>query len=377
MPENDGTLLSKNEDSSASVMLTLNGEMSRDSAAGLAKFVKTALGNATSESVFIIDSNGNVLFSGEDDNSLAGNARNQLEVKQQYENRVKQEVEQAVLGTSLFDSVKVIPNLELDFSETTRTNHRYSAQDGMEQGLYSHRETYSSESTGGMTAAPPGTDANDTTYVTEDGAGGSSTYAEERADYLPDESIENVNDPGGRIVYEQSTIAVVATKHVVQRQEDLESQGLLDGISFAQYQAENDDRVKQEVDAELITMVSRATGIPEANVSIIAYDVPFFVESEGGPISATDILQIVLIVLILALLGFVVFRSMRADKATEEPVEELSVEQLLATTQEQSEVPEFELDKKSEVAEMIERFVDENPEAVANLLRNWLTEDWG
>ena len=54
MPENDGTLLSKNEDSSASVMLTLNGEMSRDSAAGLAKFVKTALGNATSESVFII-----------------------------------------------------------------------------------------------------------------------------------------------------------------------------------------------------------------------------------------------------------------------------------------------------------------------------------
>ena len=228
-----------------------------------------------------------------------------------------------------------------------------------------------------MTAAPPGTDANDTTYVTEDGAGGSSTYAEERADYLPDESIENVNDPGGRIVYEQSTIAVVATKHVVQRQEDLESQGLLDGISFAQYQAENDDRVKQEVDAELITMVSRATGIPEANVSIIAYDVPFFVESEGGPISATDILQIVLIVLILALLGFVVFRSMRADKATEEPVEELSVEQLLATTQEQSEVPEFELDKKSEVAEMIERFVDENPEAVANLLRNWLTEDWG
>ena len=85
----------------------------------------------------------------------------------------------------------------------------------------------------------------------------------------------------------------------------------------------------------------------------------------------------VLIVLILALLGFVVFRSMRADKATEEPVEELSVEQLLATTQEQSEVPDFELDKKSEVAEMIEKFVDENPEAVANLLRNWLTEDWG
>jgi len=26
---------------------------------------------------------------------------------------------------------------------------------------------------------------------------------------------------------------------------------------------------------------------------------------------------------------------------------------------------------------MIEKFVDENPESAANLLRNWLNEDWG
>ncbi len=32
--------------------------------------------------------------------------------------------------------------------------------------------------------------------------------------------------------------------------------------------------------------------------------------------------------------------------------------------------------EKSETRVMIEKFVDENPEAVASLLRNWLNEEW-
>ena len=31
----------------------------------------------------------------------------------------------------------------------------------------------------------------------------------------------------------------------------------------------------------------------------------------------------------------------------------------------------------AETRRLIERFVDENPEAAASLLRNWLNEDWG
>ena len=36
-----------------------------------------------------------------------------------------------------------------------------------------------------------------------------------------------------------------------------------------------------------------------------------------------------------------------------------------------------EVNEKSELRILIEKFVDENPEAVALLLRNWLDEDWG
>ena len=56
--------------------------------------------------------------------------------------------------------------------------------------------------------------------------------------------------------------------------------------------------------------------------------------------------------------------------------EELSVENLLQSTPE-VEVEDIEVETKSETRKMIEKFVDDNPEAAANLLRNWLNEDWG
>ena len=77
--------------------------------------------------------------------------------------------------------------------------------------------------------------------------------------------------------------------------------------------------------------------------------------------------------LVVLLLGFVVFRSTRPAEVIEtEP--ELSVESLLQSTKD--ELEDIGVQQKSDTRLMIEKFVDENPEAVANLLRNWLTEDW-
>jgi flagellar M-ring protein FliF len=79
--------------------------------------------------------------------------------------------------------------------------------------------------------------------------------------------------------------------------------------------------------------------------------------------------------MIIGLLVFVVFRGMSPVQVTEiEP--ELSVEQLLATTKENQSLDDIEFSEKSETKRMIEKFVDENPEAVANLLRNWLQDEW-
>ena len=89
----------------------------------------------------------------------------------------------------------------------------------------------------------------------------------------------------------------------------------------------------------------------------------------------TDIIQIVLIIVILALLAFVVLRSMRGEKHAEEE-EEISVETLLQSTPEM-QLEDITVENESEERKLINKFVDENLEAAANLLRNWLNEDWG
>ena len=66
---------------------------------------------------------------------------------------------------------------------------------------------------------------------------------------------------------------------------------------------------------------------------------------------------------------------MKPDEVVEvEP--ELSVEALLATTKENQSLDDIEFSEKSAAKEQIDKFVDENPEAVAALLRNWLTDEW-
>ena len=84
---------------------------------------------------------------------------------------------------------------------------------------------------------------------------------------------------------------------------------------------------------------------------------------------------IVLIIVILALLAFVVLRSMRGEKHQEQE-EELSVETLLQSTPE-VQLEDISLENESEEKRLVSKFVEENPEAAANLLRNWLNEDWG
>ena len=89
-----------------------------------------------------------------------------------------------------------------------------------------------------------------------------------------------------------------------------------------------------------------------------------------------DYLPVIIAALIMLMLGFVVFRSTRKEKL-EEVEPELSVESLLSSTKEaQDTLEDIGFAEKSETRILIEKFVDENPEAAASLLRNWLNEEW-
>lgn len=378
IPEDDGTIISMGQDTYASVILNLSGEMDEEQAAGIAKYIATEVGNDTTDNVLILDADGNVLFSGGDTSTAIGSANSQLSVKNKAENMVKSEVKDVVLGTDLYDNVEVGLNLVMDFDTEEYTNHHYYVDEGQEQGYLDSKSTYESEATGGE-AGVPGTDSNDDTptYVLPDSEVTSSSVSEVKEDYLPSEEITRKNSDGGKVDLEKSSISVVATSYVVYDERALKADGTLNDITFDEFVAQNSDRVKTTVDDEFYDMVANATGISSENITIVAYDVPFFKYASASGRDIADYFQILLAVLIFALLGFVVFKSTRKQEEQEiEP--ELSIESLLETTKEaaQTELEDIGYSEKSETRILIERFVDENPEAAAALLRNWLNEEW-
>ena len=385
IPEDDGTLLADQQEASASILLKLKDpdNFTEDNASYIAKATAAAIGNKSTNNIVVLDTEGNMLFSGEDDSSATGTASTQLSLKDKAQKTIKGEVKKVLLGTDLYDNVEVASNLVMDFSNKEETTHDYTPVSGGTQGVLSHENTYSSTGTNG-TSGVPGTDSNNqTTYVTQDNQNSSSTVDEDSKDYLPNEKITTTTTPAGVIDYTNSSISVTAINYVVMNQGDYDS-AANGGSTWAQYKAANaspvdvTDTIDAATKQRLVDVVAHATGINSSNITLALYNENVYFDNTGANISLTDILQIVLIVVILGLLAFVILRSLRTEKEpeVEEQPEELSVEHLLESQPPEEALENIEVDEGSETKHLIEKFVDENPEAAANLLRNWLNEDY-
>ena len=377
LPDDDGTILSKDLEGYAAVVLTLAEPMDDDQAYGLAKFIATQLGNDTTDHITIMDSACNVLYSGSDSSTSIGAASTQLSYKQKQQKMIESGVKEALSKSKIFTDIAVETNLDINFKTTNEVTHEYWPQEGSDVGLIDTIDTYSSSSEGGY-AAVPGTDANDDTpsYMTADNDYTKSNIDEKSIKYDNNERVTTENDNGGSINYDNSSISIVTNRYVLYDEDALRENGELADMTFEQYKAAHSEPVLSDVDESWREVVANATGFSPDKISIVCYEVGMFQESESNGIGVQDILQIALAVLIFALLGFVVFKSTRKEPE-EEPEPELSVESLLESTGDLSEnLEDIDYNEKSETRLLIEKFVDENPDAVALLLRNWLNEEW-
>lgn len=382
IPTDDGTLIAREQEASAEVFLTLDGEMSDEQAQGLAKMVATGLGNKTTDNVSIMDSNMNLLYAGGLDgtDTASGMSYSQLSIQQKMASRVKSEVKKVLLGSGNYDSAEVGVNLAVNFGSEKTTSKEYSVPEGQTQGPYLRDSTYDEESNSGN-GGVPGTASNgeEGTYVINDGENSSRTVSDSSREYGVNEKITESTASSGDINYDTSSVGVTLKSYVKYDEDALKRSGALEDTTFDEYrdQIESQGIQQAQVGQEVIDLVARTTGIPAENIQINAYEEPVFIESAGSGRTIADYLEIGLAVLIFALLGFVVFMSTRKEKQAElEP--ELSVETLLQTTKENEEenLEDIGFKEKSEARVLIEKFVDEKPEAVASLLRNWLNEDW-
>ncbi len=375
IPEKDGTLIAQNKESYASVMLDLNDICTAEQAAALARFCATALGNDTTDRVTIIDTDGILLYSGTQDTTSTSQASSTQQLSETIAANMRSEVSRVLTATKQFSSIEVAANVVLDNATRETVTHTYSNEDVEGEGVLVSRDTYNSNTTGGVSGTP-GTDSNvETGYVLEDNEYSSAVVSEISEDFVPDEKVVSEQTNPGGIVYDQSSITVTAVTYDIIKEDDVRLRGELEGITWDLYKLNNDIRQRLETEPDLVQAVSTATGIPTSRITILHYKEPYFVDHEGLDLSLSDILQILLIVLIVGLLVFVIIRSMRQAKI-EEPEPEISIDDILSTPAASEELEGIGVEEKSEARKIVEKFVADNPVEAANLLRNWLNEDW-
>lgn len=380
IPDSTNSLLSENKEATASVLLITTSDFSAESVEGIANMVATSLGNKTTNSIRIIDQTGALLFGGDNDLSTAkGAAAQTMKITNEVTTNLEDRVRSLLVNSGVYNDAEVTANLDLTLDEEEIQDERHYTEDEEDDtGPKTSYYYYNAENTDG-TSGIPGTDSNDGTvndYEILNGSAGNSNANVIKEEYNDSVTITKTKKAVGRVNTDNSSIAVVLSRYVIYDEAKMKKAGQLRGTSFAAFQEENDERKAIEIDQELYTLIEKATGIAAEDIGIHAYEVPLFYPKETTAAEmAANYLQFILAILIVALLCFVVFKGMKPVEITElEP--ELSVEALLATTKENQSLEDIEFSDKSATRQQIERFVEENPEEVALLLRNWLNEEW-
>lgn len=374
MPATNYSVLDDQEETYVGVKLTLSKNMPEGAADNMARYIATAVGNKSTARVTIVDSNGNNLFSSSDiDGESTGtlSADKAEFIRNEFRNIVITNITKLFTATG-YTSVTVSPNLDVDFSVVNIVDTEYYNPNGLKKNDYIYEQEGSSGASG-----IPGTDSNDddTTYYIPTGDGTNTSVSIQKNEYENSNKITSTTTgQQGRVQYDTSSVAVVLNRYRVYDEETADTGDL----SWEEFKAANAETLPIEnLDTEqLIQAISKASGIPQENITVMAYTVPMFNDYVSETDFVKDILPIIIAVIILVLLAFIVWRSLRPVKVTEIETE-LSVDELLAATKEkQKSVEEIDMEDKSEVRKAIEKFVDENPEAVAILLRNWLSDEW-
>lgn len=375
IPDNSTSIYDKQTSTSVSIMLTTNNNFNRDSAANIAEYARTCVNDADTSDISIIDNQGNMLFSGKNTSSSSVNAT--LYVQQQVEEYYNSKIWNLMVNSGAYDEVTVSSKLTVNVNPQEIHDIMYYVPDGNATGPKNNYYYYAAENLDGS-GGVVGTDANGeeiTDYDMLDTANGQSTLNIIKEEYATSSTETTTVKSIGEVDMSSSSMALYLVKYQVYDEAEMEKQGLLDDMTFEEFKKDKQETITTANDDEIINMLSKATGIKASNIYVAERLVPLFYPAEEESVPVQSIISIILAVVIGALLLFVVFKSMKPEEVVEvEP--ELSVEALLATTKENQTLDDIEFSDKSSAKVQIEKFVDENPEAVASLLRNWLNNDW-
>ncbi|MDR1689573.1 MAG: hypothetical protein LBS21_13330 [Clostridiales bacterium] len=389
IPPDDRFFIREEQKATCGVILNTDKEISGTIGENMARFICKGIKGLNMEDVIITNQNGETIYSGASEAELGSPEQYELErlQKADIERQVRNQV------APMYDTSSILLKLDINNDRLQEEMLRYEDPNPTEgqQGFPTTESSMQSSVTGGSPQDAPGIDANDQvgpTYNIGEDAVASAKTKEEQVSYVYDEIRTSRNQALGVINYGNSALSIKLIQKQEYYEEDLpqyiQENGLPETTTWRQFQNGTQEFIQLENDANLEnirTNISVGTGIN--NVHLIAFRQSLFFDSPVPPVNYQNyiILAILALLILLLLYGFV--KKTQQDEVTEvEP--ELSVEDLLVSTQLEEEkeattaeqLAGIEFNQQSEALKQIENFINERPEAVAQLLRNWMNEEW-
>ena len=340
----------------------------------IGNFVAHSVQGLDFESVTITDSVGNSYTPGNTDTSTASASDLKMRLENQVNNRVRNEVLQALSPIYGADNVRVSVTSTVDVSHRVQETTEYTTPEGAPdgEGIIGHRE-YDQELARGEDAANGGTV-------------GTTTNADIPT-YMESQNVVNGNE---QYLKNSGTEDMNVNTSTEQSEQNF---GVVTDVMIAV--TINQDTAGNVGTAQLISHIARAAGIPtdqqadKINVLVAPFYNPDADTTTTTPIlSGLQIPKLALYVgagvfgLLLLLIVLLVIRAKRRKKAEAlllaQQAEELAAQEAAAAaaaeqTEEQIDnVLEIKNEKSMELKQEIRKFTEENPEIAAQMIRTWL-----
>jgi flagellar M-ring protein FliF len=373
--------------SSLGVRLTTTRNFTPQEGRHLAELLRTMVRGLALENIVITDQHLNNIFIG----GMIPESDSAMDV---FNMRIRQEAQMVSNLTNgwrpMFDDIIVAPNIQYEnFVGQEERIRIFTAPDGTEDGLPTFLQESRQEAEGylGFNFAP-GLESNQNAwppyFMGDPGVASASARDRNVAFAHNEHEIITQVGPGGMDAANSSiSIMAILDRYIYEsdwRERNPEG-------TREEWLAHIDDFparyiITEGEEVESMRMITAAaTGIPLSNVVVSIQGRFIVIHMEE---SALPIPTIIMLAVLLLLIAMLLIALLARKKEEEEDVEpELSVEDLLATTQleeakeEAERMKEIEYETDNEIKKQIDKFVNEKPEAVAALLRNWLNaEEW-
>jgi flagellar M-ring protein FliF len=366
VPERSIFLNASNEQPrpTAYVMVRPTEKLTQAQVQGIVMLVSRSVENLDPKDVTVVDNNSNILNVTYDDDSI-GAVSSQEELRKKRELELQQKVLDyfSVGQFDNFDTLRVVANVTLDFDKEKSQIKKITNPEGMDGGAVISssisEETVKNAGNGGepgMGTNPGGTNAP--TYQTGDGSVSEYSNIHEDINYGYDEMLSELEKATGKMVPEESGLALSL---------------------WYGHKVTDDSRLGDDFIGELRTALGTATGIPARNISISKFKLAPLETVEK---STTDRIRELLndygffALMLLLIVGLLIVGIPRRKQIEEPAMAQVASGPRFVIPEDEEPIPEIELEERSEIKKQIEKFVRQKPDAVAQLLRNWLSDDW-